>query len=300
MQIAVLINNYNYGHFLERCLASVFAQDRPADEVVLVDDGSTDGSMATISALPEAWRQHLRVVAKENGGQLSAFNAAIDASDSEVVCFLDSDDEFEPGYLQSVASHFEANPGCSVAYSSFYREYLDGARHYVTLPRQPMPSQVLDTVLLLKFCGGPTSTVAFKRTSLQSLRPLGAEDDWRVSADDALVMKAAASDLERWTLPSPLVKYRIHGANLFHGRKVSAASRRLKQERRMRLLASVTARVRALDNTGFLALYRAHASNRPRTLVHAYRYLACILAAGRSPMVRVRMTATFLRWLFST
>ena len=96
-RISVIITNFNYGHFLKACLASVAAQVRSADEVIVVDDGSTDGSA---DALAET--AGVRVIAQKNRGQAAAFNAGFAASSGDIVLFLDADDVLAPEALQVV------------------------------------------------------------------------------------------------------------------------------------------------------------------------------------------------------
>src|SRR5215212_8459413 len=89
---SVIINNFNYGRFLREAIDSALAQDYPATEVVVVDDGSTDDSRAVI----ESYRDRVRAVFKENGGQGSAYNAGVPVSRGEYVCMLDADDTLDP------------------------------------------------------------------------------------------------------------------------------------------------------------------------------------------------------------
>ena len=89
MRISVVVNNYNYGRFVARAVLSALEQEPAPHEVVIVDDGSSDDSLAVIEQLA---RKHptVRVVAKQNGGQLSAFNAGFAASSGDIVCFIDA------------------------------------------------------------------------------------------------------------------------------------------------------------------------------------------------------------------
>ena len=86
-RISVIVTNHNYGHFLEPCLASLRAQTRSPDEIIVVDDGSEDASRTFLSDQAD-----VRVILQENGGQAAAFNAGFAASTGDAVLFLDSDD----------------------------------------------------------------------------------------------------------------------------------------------------------------------------------------------------------------
>lgn len=95
---SVILPVYNVYDYLERCLVSVLGQRGEDYEVILVDDGSTDGS----GALCDAWAQkdaRIRVIHKPNGGLSSARNAGLAAACGEYVLMFDADDYIEPDTL---------------------------------------------------------------------------------------------------------------------------------------------------------------------------------------------------------
>ena len=104
--VSILINNYNYGRFLGDAIRSALAQNYANLEIVVVDDGSTDNSVETVQAFGDA----VHLVAKENGGQASSFNAGFAASRGEIICLLDADDEFLPGKVERIVEVFRQNP----------------------------------------------------------------------------------------------------------------------------------------------------------------------------------------------
>lgn len=94
--ISVVIPAYNAEEFIEETLASVFAQTVPVDEVIVVDDGSTDGTAETITRhFPQ-----VKLVQQANGGVSKARNTGIDNVSSDYLCFLDADDLWEPNKLE--------------------------------------------------------------------------------------------------------------------------------------------------------------------------------------------------------
>jgi len=95
-----LINNFNYSKYLRQCLDSVFHQTTPFDRVIIVDDGSTDDSVEIIRSY-QSQHRNLTPVFKENGGQLSTLNAAVNlVSQNSQIFLLDADDIYPPDYLQ--------------------------------------------------------------------------------------------------------------------------------------------------------------------------------------------------------
>ncbi len=91
--ISVVIPAYNAERFLPRSLASVFAQTLPPQEVIVVDDGSTDGTGEVAAALGA------RVVRQENRGLAGARNTGIQHASGEWIALLDADDSWEPEKL---------------------------------------------------------------------------------------------------------------------------------------------------------------------------------------------------------
>jgi glycosyltransferase involved in cell wall biosynthesis len=85
-RVSVIITTFNRRQFLKEALASVLAQDYRDKEIIVIDDGSTDGSRDEAAGLP------VKYVWKENGGISSARNAGLDVAGGEYIAFLDVDD----------------------------------------------------------------------------------------------------------------------------------------------------------------------------------------------------------------
>lgn len=103
--LSVVIPSYNRAPVLARCLDALAAQDPAPDEVVVVDDGSTDGTPAVLSE--RAW---VRSVRRENGGRAQAKNTGVAAARGDVVLFLDDDVIATPGLVGLHAAHHRARP----------------------------------------------------------------------------------------------------------------------------------------------------------------------------------------------
>lgn len=128
--VSVVIPTFNRREQLARALASVLQQTRPVDEIVVVDDGSTDD---TREMLDEFVRQHadmaVLVIRQENRGASAARNAGMKAASGGLIAFLDDDDVWLPQKTERQLSVFAADPqldllGCS---SNILRLY-GGAR----------------------------------------------------------------------------------------------------------------------------------------------------------------------------
>ena len=99
--ISVIIPVYNVRPYLEKCFDSVAGQSWRNLEIILVDDGATDGSGDLCEELARR-DSRVRVIHKKNGGLGSARNAGIDAAKGEILSFVDSDDWIEPGMYDAM------------------------------------------------------------------------------------------------------------------------------------------------------------------------------------------------------
>lgn len=105
-QVSVIVPVYNVEEFLPEALESLKAQTLEDIEIVAVDDGSTDGSLALLKRAAEQ-DTRIVIVSKPNGGLSSARNAGIAAATSPIVCFLDADDLLTPDACRRIADVFE-------------------------------------------------------------------------------------------------------------------------------------------------------------------------------------------------
>lgn len=98
LTIAAIIPLYNGAQFIEKSVRSVLEQTRPADEIIVVDDGSTDDGMQIAKDLLASYRG-VQIHSKPNGGQSSARNFGVSKCSSDLLAFLDQDDWWYPLHL---------------------------------------------------------------------------------------------------------------------------------------------------------------------------------------------------------
>jgi hypothetical protein len=125
----VVIPLYNKQRTIARAIASIRAQTCQDFEVVIVDDGSTDGSLAAVMACGIDADPRFRVVRQANAGPGAARNAGALRARGHCLAFLDADDEWLPGHLQHAFDAF-CQPGCQVYVSA----YDTGAEHQQLQP----------------------------------------------------------------------------------------------------------------------------------------------------------------------
>lgn len=118
IQVSIVIPNYNCLDYLEGCLASIRAQQLTAYEVIVVDDGSTDGSKEW---LLDHQRLHsdIRVVLEKGLGPGGARNVGVQVANGEFIAFLDADDRWNPDKLPAQLAAHKANSGLVLSFTDY-------------------------------------------------------------------------------------------------------------------------------------------------------------------------------------
>ncbi len=102
--ISTIIPTYNNASFIAEAIASVQSQTYPVQEIIVIDDGSTDDTETVVKTIQEKSSVPIHYIKKENGGPNSARNVGLAKATGEFVAFLDADDRWEPTKLvQQVA-----------------------------------------------------------------------------------------------------------------------------------------------------------------------------------------------------
>lgn len=124
--VSVIIPLYNKRRFIRRAVDSVLNQTYRDLELIVVDDGSTDGGLDICSRMDDS---RMRVIRQGNAGPGAARNKGIEGSRGKYLAFLDADDEWMPELLETCVNALEDNPTCGAAAAS---HYLGEARRDMT------------------------------------------------------------------------------------------------------------------------------------------------------------------------
>lgn len=116
--ISVIIPTWNRGALLERAIRSVLAQRHPCSELLVVDDGSTDGTAAVVDQLASGEPSApIRLLQQENRGASAARNTGIRAAQGALIAFLDSDDWWQPDKLGRQFQAMQDHPDCLISHT---------------------------------------------------------------------------------------------------------------------------------------------------------------------------------------
>jgi len=122
LPISVVIPLYNKEKYIQRAIESVISQTVPVDEIIVVDDGSTDNSILELKKIAAS---NIRLIKQPNQGVSSARNTGVEQSQNEWIAFLDADDEWQPTYISKIQQLAIQYPNCG-AYATSYMIQKNG------------------------------------------------------------------------------------------------------------------------------------------------------------------------------
>jgi glycosyltransferase involved in cell wall biosynthesis len=196
--VSVIIPVYNGERYLAEALQSVLSQTYRPLEIVVVDDGSTDGSAQVVRSFSQ-----VHCIQQQNAGVAAARNAGISASHGEFVAFLDQDDLWAPEKLSVQVAYLRKHPeiGYALARQRFFLQ-----------PGTNRPAWLKEQLLQGDQVGYLPGTMVVRSTVLGQIGPfdtaygISSDSDWFARAKDCGILMSI--------LPQVLLFRRIHDGNL--------------------------------------------------------------------------------------
>lgn len=169
--ISIVIPLYNKEKQIAHTLQSVLNQTFQDFEVVIVDDGSTDGSVAEVEKLSDS---RIRLIHQKNAGVSAARNRGIEAAKYDLIAFLDADDEWKPEYLATQYHLFQKYPDCNVFACNYEFRDAEGKVTPTIIRKLPFTSDdgILTNYFEVASCSHPplwTSAVMVKKQAIQKI-----------------------------------------------------------------------------------------------------------------------------------
>lgn len=204
MTVAVIIPAFNHARFLADAIVSVLAQTRQPDEVIVVDDGSTDDPKTVVGHFPT-----VRMIRQDNRGLSAARNTGLNNCKTSHVIFLDADDRLLPNAIESGLAGIACRPDCAFTY---------GGHRLISENGYSLGPDILRPIdgdpylaLLRRNLVGAIMTVLFRRDRLLAMN--GFDESLRRCEDYDLYLRIA----QRYPVASHaaiVAEYRKHGQNM--------------------------------------------------------------------------------------
>lgn len=202
---SVVIPTYDQPAYLLEALESVFAQTRPADEIIVVDDGSGPDTRAALEPL----LGRLRYVRQANAGQAAARNRGAREAGGDVLAFLDHDDRWEPDYLATGLAYLDAHPDVGVL-AMGQRLITAAGEKTSRVIRKKTPGPRYTTRSLL---AGDVGTIVNPLVRRAAFESVGGYDVSIHGPEDCDLWLRLSLVTEIHQLPEPRLLYRVHPAN---------------------------------------------------------------------------------------
>jgi glycosyltransferase involved in cell wall biosynthesis len=213
-RIAVVIPAYNASAYIAATLGSVLSQSRPADEIVVVDDGSTDDTAGIAAGVSSK----VRVVRQKNAGQGSARQHGVELTTAEWLLFLDADDLLCETALEKLSVALVKNSRAALAYCIVELWSPDGTipSRMDTLDR--LEGKQVWHELLFGNCLRTPGCALIQRPALVAAGGWDADPRLKGNEDWDLWLRLA-ENRTFISVPEPLLKYRINNAGYSSGRR---------------------------------------------------------------------------------
>jgi len=205
-KVSVVIPTYNHARYLPYALDSVINQGYPNLEVLVIDDGSNDGT----AELVKSYGSKINYIYKENGGTPSALNLGLSLATGKYVCWLSADDALIGEKVSKQVSLMESDPSLGFSYTSFVVIDASGTKQYDVNSAYFSDKKEMVTKLM-EGCFINGSSVMMRCSALEKI---GNFDESLPQAHDYDLWFRFLRHYSCGFLEEPLLAYRWHGENM--------------------------------------------------------------------------------------
>lgn len=210
--VSVIIPAYNAAPYIAAAVDSALAQTYVPVEVVVTDDGSTDGTAEILRPYREAGK--ITYIYQKNAGLSSARNTGIRACRGEYVALLDSDDLFLPEKIARQVAYLEAHPTCGISYCGIAHFHEESPEKMLRLDYTYYSGADVFPRLLWKNFINPLSVVA-RRSVFEKIGYF--DEDLKRSEDLDFWIRATHGGIRFDYLPDVLAQYRMRKGSMSYG-----------------------------------------------------------------------------------
>ena len=235
---SVIIPIYNVENYVKKTIESVLCQTEPEIEIILVDDGSTDGSGRICDDYARK-DERIRVIHKPNGGLSSARNAGAEAASADYVMFLDGDDYLKSNAVERAYETMQEYPSDFVQF--LYREVEDGQNPAAQQESQPIyrahtAKELFENLYRLGGVAASGATKLFRRELILQIPFENIRHE-----DEMWCTRAFQRDLTVTYLPEELYYYVMRSGSIIHSRF---------NRKKMDIFSVSEERIKALEKAG--------------------------------------------------
>ncbi len=205
--VSVIVPVFNGDKYIKECLDSVLTQRRAPDDVIVIDDGSTDSTPAVLGF----YKEKIRVIQTANQGVALSRNQGIKAAKGQYLAFLDADDRWHPDKLYVYEKEAEQHPESALFFSDAWTISSQGERQ--GLIHRPLPSgKALYKALITKNFV-ITSTSMIRADVVQAIGYFREDFKCKAGVEDWEFFLRVVKRFPATYIPKPLTDYRIHPAS---------------------------------------------------------------------------------------
>jgi len=227
--VSVIIPVYNQEKYIQECVESVINQDYKKIEIIVVDDGSTDGTADILKSFGD----QIKYIRQENQGPAASVNTGIKTSKGSLICWFGSDDVYMTNKISEQVDFLLKEPSISIAYSDYIMIDSNGSKLMdVQVPYPPF-EQFARSLLIRNFING--STVIMRKECIDAVGDY--DETLRADPDGDMWFRMLKHGYRFGHISKPLVKYRWHSSNVSKDQELM---RECKDKVRLKVLSGFT------------------------------------------------------------
>ena len=211
-RVSVVITTYNNAEYIADAIQSVLNQSRAVDEIVVVDDGSTDSTRRVVADFAD---QGIKFIQQQNKGAGAARNKGIRETSGEFIAFLDADDMWLENKTRLQVEYLAAHPDAALV-SGYARWWNVNSDKAYIRGKMPRDMKDLRRELLVRNVLGNPSMVMVRRSALEKVGLFSEKIRW---GQDWELWQRLVQLYDAGMVPEPVTMYRWHQHNLSHVRK---------------------------------------------------------------------------------
>ena len=223
MTISVVIPGYNGAQFIQEALESVLAQTRLPQEIIVVDDASTDGTPDLVESFAKGAPLSVRLIRlnKNSGGPARPMNVGVDAASADYIALLDQDDVMLPSKVAVSADLLSRYEGAALAFGQRH-SWVSGCiierpESYAQLPAGPCCLSSADALRVLGsgsdgYCYGGAGGTTIRKSAWSAIS--GFDESFRIVWDYDFAIRMTAAGWDVAYAASPVCLHRQHAGNL--------------------------------------------------------------------------------------